>query len=91
MTDNQLHTVITKQHRMVLLCSIVKFDPYFQTESKTVGRGSFIPVKMPRKSSVCSAMNALDKALCEIKYTNEVVVRGITGTHTHALFIVSPM
>ena len=40
MTDNQLHTVITKQHRMVLLCSIVKFDPYFQTEPKTriIGR-----------------------------------------------------
>ena len=49
-----------------------------QAESLPSSCGSFIPVKMSRKTSVCSAKNASGKALCEIEYPNGVVVRVTT-------------
>ena len=47
-------------------------------ESLPSSCGSFIPVKMSGKTSVCSAKNASGKALCEIEYPNGVVVRVTT-------------
>ena len=49
-----------------------------QAESLPSSCGSFIPVKMSGKTSVCSAKNASGKALCEIEYPNGVVVRVTT-------------
>lgn len=45
------------------------------SESQPSGCGSFIPVKFPGKSSLCSSGQASGKALCEIAYPNGVVVR----------------
>ena len=49
-----------------------------QAESLPSSCGSFIPVKLSGKASVCSAKNASGKALCEIEYPNGVVVRVTT-------------
>ena len=46
-----------------------------QAESLPSSCSSFIPVKMSRRISFCSAKNASGKVLCEIEYTNGVVVR----------------
>ena len=46
-----------------------------KSESLPAACGSFIPVKLSDKTSLCQSRNAACKSLCEVEYPNGVVVR----------------